>query len=56
MHASITLWVAGGALLIGVIGVIVFLRRRSSDDLGSVSAAWTTEHSVGYRGGDGRSN
>jgi hypothetical protein len=47
---------AGGALVIGVIGAIVFARRRPSDDLGSVSAAWTTEHSVGYRGGDGLSS
>jgi hypothetical protein len=56
MHASIILWIAGGALVIGVIGTIVFARRRPSNDLGSVSAAWTTEHSVGYRDGDGRSS
>jgi hypothetical protein len=52
MHAPIILWIAGGAFVIGVIGAIMFVRRRLSDDLGSVSAAWTTEHSVGYRGGD----
>jgi len=55
MHASIILSIAGGALVIALIGAIVFARRRRSDDLGSVSAAWTTEHHVGYRGGDGRS-
>jgi hypothetical protein len=56
MHVSIILWIAGGALVLAVIGAIVFARRRPSDDLGSVSAAWTTEHHVGYRGGDGRSS
>jgi cytochrome c-type biogenesis protein CcmH/NrfF len=55
LHATIILWVAGSALVIAVIGAIVFARRRTSDDLGSVSAAWTTEHTVGYRGGDGLS-
>jgi hypothetical protein len=42
------------AIALGVIAVaaIVAARRRRSDDLGSVSAAWTTQHNVGYRGGD----
>jgi hypothetical protein len=56
MHASTMLWIAGGALVIAVIGAIVVARRRPSDDLGSVSFAWTTEHHVGYRGGDGPSS
>jgi hypothetical protein len=44
------------ALVIAVKGAIVFARRRPSDDLGSVSASWTTEHNAGYRGGDRRSS
>jgi hypothetical protein len=56
MRASIILWIAGGALVLAVIEAIVFAQRRPSDDLGSVNAAWTTEHHVGHRGGDGRSS
>ncbi len=56
MYASILLWSAAGAVVIGIIGVILFARRRPSKDLGSVSTAWTTEHSAGYRGSDGRSS
>ena len=55
MHAGMILWFAGGALVIGVIGAIVFARRRPSKDLGSVSAAWTAEHNLGSRGRDGLS-
>jgi hypothetical protein len=56
MHAPIILWIAGGALVIVVVGAIAFVRRRPSDDLGSVSSAWTTEHNAGHRGGDGLSS
>jgi hypothetical protein len=38
-------------LLIAVAGIIA-ARRRRPEDLGSVSTAWTTQHNVGYRGGD----
>jgi len=44
--------VAGGSV-IGLLVLAVRTRRNRPGDLGSVSAAWTTEHSIGYRGGDG---
>jgi len=56
MHASILLWVAAVALAFGIVGAIVFARRRPSKDLGSVSTSWTTEHNATHRGGDGGSN
>jgi hypothetical protein len=47
----------GIAAAVGVVAaVVVFVRRRPSDDLGSVSTAWTTQHNVGYRGGDSSSS
>jgi len=49
------LWMVGGAAVLGVVAILGLLRRGRSDDLGSVSAAWTTEHTLGDRGGD-RSN
>jgi hypothetical protein len=52
MYALIILGIAAATSLI-TWAVIVAVRGHRSDDLGSVSAAWTTEHSVGYRGGDG---
>jgi hypothetical protein len=56
MHLSKILWLAGGALVIGVIAIVAFVRRGRTDDLGSVSTAWTTEHNAGYHGGDGSAN
>jgi hypothetical protein len=50
-RASI-LWLIGGALATGVFAAIALVRRRRSDDLGSVSAAWTSEHTLSERGGD----
>jgi len=55
MHTSTMLWMVGGAAVLGVVAILGLLRRGRSDDLGSVSAAWTTEHTLGDRGGD-RSN
>ena len=55
MHGSTTLWLIATALATGVVAAIALMRRKRSDDLGSVSAAWTTEHNIGDRGGD-RSN
>ena len=55
MHASILLYVAVGTLVFGLVGAIVFARRRPSKDLGSVSTSWTTEHHATHRGGDGAS-
>jgi hypothetical protein len=55
MHTSTILWVVGGAAILGVLAILGLLRRGRSDDLGSVSAAWTIEHNIGDRGGD-RSN
>jgi hypothetical protein len=51
MYGFIALGIVGATSLIAL--AVVLVRRHRSDDLGSVSAAWTTEHSVGYRGGDG---
>jgi hypothetical protein len=56
MHASILLYVAVGTLVFGLVGAIVFARRRPSKDLGSVSTSWTTEHHATHRGGDGASS
>jgi len=49
-----------GLIAIGIVGAVCvgavlvgFVRRRPSNDLGSVSTAWTTQHNIGYRGGDG---
>jgi hypothetical protein len=52
MSGFITLGVVGAVFLI-VAAVVVAVRRRRPDDLGFVSAAWTTAHNVGYRGHDG---
>jgi len=43
--------IAVGVCVVGC-AVFVAARRRRPDDLGSVSEAWTTQHNVGYRGGD----
>jgi hypothetical protein len=51
MHISTILWMVGG-LVVGVAAIVGLLYRGGSDDLGSVSAAWTTEHNLGDRGGD----
>jgi hypothetical protein len=50
-RASI-LWLIAGALATGVFAAIALVRRRRSDDLGSVSAAWTAEQTLADRGGD----
>jgi hypothetical protein len=52
MRPLIILWLAGGTVMIGVVAFIALVRRGRPDDLGSVSAAWTTEHNIGDRGGD----
>jgi hypothetical protein len=52
MYGFIALGIVGATSLMAW-AVVVMVRRHRSDDLGSVSAAWTTEHSAGYRGGDG---
>jgi hypothetical protein len=52
MRPSMILWLAGGAVSIGVVAIIAFVRRSRPDDLGSVSASWTNEHVSGDRGGD----
>jgi len=56
MHLSTILWLAGGAFVIGVIAVVVVLRRDRPGDFGSVSTAWTTEHNASYHGTDGSAN
>jgi len=56
MHLSTILWLVGGAVVIGVIAIVAVLRRGRTDDLGSVSTAWTTEHNAGYHGTDGSAN
>jgi hypothetical protein len=56
MHLSMILWLAGGGFVIGVIAIVAVVRRGRTDDLGSVSTTWTTEHNAGYRGGDGSAN
>jgi hypothetical protein len=55
MQGSTTLWLIAGVLATAVVAAIALMRRQRPDDLGSVSAAWTTEHNIGDRGGD-RSN
>jgi preprotein translocase subunit SecG len=55
MHISTILWIVVGVAVIGVVAILRLLSRGGSDDLGSVSTAWTTEHNLGDRGGD-RSN
>jgi hypothetical protein len=54
MSALIALAIAGAVC--AVAAVVAFVRRRPSHDLGSVSTAWTTQHNVGYRGGDSSAN
>ena len=56
MHLSTMLWIVGGVLAVSVVALLAIVRRRPSDDLGSVSTAWTTEHNAGYHGGDGAAN
>ena len=52
MHIATILWIVGGtAILVGV-AIVGLVRRGRPDDLGSVSAAWTTEHNIADRGGD----
>jgi preprotein translocase subunit SecG len=55
MHTPTIIWIFGGAAILCALGILILLRRGRADDLGSVSAAWTTEHNIGDRGGD-RSN
>jgi len=55
MHTTTVLWIVGGAATLATVVIVGLLRRGRSDDLGSVSAAWTTEHNLADRGGD-RSN
>jgi hypothetical protein len=52
MQTSTILWMVGSAAILGVVAILALLRRGRPDDLGSVSAAWTTEHNVADRGGD----
>jgi hypothetical protein len=53
MPLSTILWIVGGAVVLGVVAIIALLLRSRPDDLGSVSAKWTTEHTIGDRGRDG---
>jgi len=55
MYGLITLGIVGAVALIALV-VVAAARHRRPQDLGSVSAAWTTEHNIGYRGGDGSSS
>ena len=55
MHTTTLLWLLGGAASLGALAIVGIFRRGRSDDLGSVSAAWTTQHNIGDRSGD-RSN
>ena len=55
MHLSTIVWLAGGGFVIGVIALVAVVRRGQTDDLGSVSTAWTTEHNASYHG-DGSAN
>ena len=52
VRASLLLWLLGGAAMIATVTIIALVRRARPDDLGSVSAAWTTEHNITGRGGD----
>jgi len=54
MHAPLIIGIVAAVAAVGLVTFILSGRRRR-DDLGSVSSAWTTQHSVGYRG-DGSSN
>jgi shikimate kinase len=40
-------------VVLQVMAMVAVVRRGRTDDLGSVSTAWTNEHNAGYRGGDG---
>ena len=55
VHTTTIAWIVGGAVILGVVAIVGLFRHSRSDDLGSVSAAWTTEHNLGDRSGD-RSN
>jgi hypothetical protein len=55
MHTSTILWVVGGTAMLAAVVIFGLRRRGRPQDLGSVSAAWTTEHNIGDRSGD-RSN
>jgi len=55
MHINTIIWIVVGVAVVGVAAILGLVYRGGSDDLGSVSAAWTTEHNLGDRGGD-RSN
>jgi hypothetical protein len=52
MQGSRILWLIAGVVAAAAVAVIAFVRRHQSNDLGSVSTTWTTEHNVGDRGGD----
>jgi hypothetical protein len=52
MHTGTILWIFGGTSILAAVAIIGLFRRGRPDDLGSVSAAWTTEHNITDRGGD----
>jgi preprotein translocase subunit SecG len=54
MHAPVIVGIVAAVAALALVTFILSTRRRR-DDLGSVSSAWTTQHSVGYRG-DGSTN
>jgi hypothetical protein len=47
---SMTVWIGGAVVLVGIIALIVFRSRDGSSepDLGSVSRSWTTEHNASH--------
>ena len=54
MHNTV-LWLVGGTAILAAVVILSLRRRGRSNDLGFVSAAWTTEHNLADRTGD-RSN
>jgi len=52
MSVLFVVGIAATAFVIGLVAAVLWARRNRRSDLGSVSAAWTTEHTIGYRGGD----
>jgi hypothetical protein len=49
MNAPIIVGIVAATAVLALVTFLLSVRRRR-DDLGSVSSAWTTQHSVGYRG------
>lgn len=52
MQSLTALWIVGSSVVVALLAGVVLRRRGRSQDLGSVSTAWTTEHNAGDRGGD----